>query len=166
MQPDVPHSLRLQGILIGGVVIVFNRQQLYLLEDLQDMLRKVTAAKAPERSAAAVVKTVLHRGRDKARVEAITLVEDTAPDMMMMSSHVLGQIEDLDDLELLEPLERQEGRADPHEHFEETEGDIARAVGRRHDGRSGGHIRGLREDDEEENLLMLSTLAPPSFKKD
>ncbi|GLI66947.1 hypothetical protein VaNZ11_010987, partial [Volvox africanus] len=130
------------------------------------MLRKVTAAKAPERSAAAVVKTVLHRGRDKARVEAITLVEDTAPDMMMMSSHVLGQIEDLDDLELLEPLERQEGRADPHEHFEETEGDIARAVGRRHDGRSGGHIRGLREDDEEENLLMLSTLAPPSFKKD
>ncbi|EFJ49817.1 hypothetical protein VOLCADRAFT_117141, partial [Volvox carteri f. nagariensis] len=31
MQPDVPHSLRLQGILIGGVVIVFNRQQLYLL---------------------------------------------------------------------------------------------------------------------------------------
>ncbi|GLI58383.1 hypothetical protein VaNZ11_000007 [Volvox africanus] len=36
MQPDVPHSLRLQGILIGGVVIVFNRQQLYLLGRLRE----------------------------------------------------------------------------------------------------------------------------------
>lgn len=25
----------------GGVVIVFNKQQIYLLEDLQDMMRKV-----------------------------------------------------------------------------------------------------------------------------
>ena len=38
LAPDVPQSLRLQGILIGGVALVFSRQQLYLLEDLQDMV--------------------------------------------------------------------------------------------------------------------------------
>jgi len=38
LAPDVPQSLRLQGILIGGVTLVFSRQQLYLLEDLQDMV--------------------------------------------------------------------------------------------------------------------------------
>jgi hypothetical protein len=38
LSPDVPHSLRLQGILIGGVVVVFNRQAVYLLEDMQDMM--------------------------------------------------------------------------------------------------------------------------------
>ena len=37
MAPDVPHSLRLQGILMGGVALVFARQQMYLLEDLQEM---------------------------------------------------------------------------------------------------------------------------------
>lgn len=31
LQPDVPHSLRLQGILIGGVVVLFSKQQVYLL---------------------------------------------------------------------------------------------------------------------------------------
>ncbi|KAK9906725.1 hypothetical protein WJX75_006898 [Coccomyxa subellipsoidea] len=31
MEPDIPQSLRLQGILIGGVVILFNKQQHFLL---------------------------------------------------------------------------------------------------------------------------------------
>ncbi len=30
LHPDVPHSLRLQGILVGGVVVVFSKQQNYL----------------------------------------------------------------------------------------------------------------------------------------
>ena len=38
LAPDVPQSLRLQGILIGGVTLVFSRQQMYLLEDLQEMV--------------------------------------------------------------------------------------------------------------------------------
>lgn len=120
LHPDVPHSLRLQGILIGehysgsgattvifacqsaacrrrpappcsrltssaarrqiqtgGVVIVFSKQQIYLLEDLQDMVRKVKAAAADADAAAAAAgsgiaagagaATLLQKGKDKAR---------------------------------------------------------------------------------------------------
>ncbi len=38
LTPDVPQSLRLQGILIGGLAQVFSRKQIYLLEDLKDMI--------------------------------------------------------------------------------------------------------------------------------
>jgi hypothetical protein len=31
IHPEVPHSLRLQGILVGGIVVVFTKQQNYLL---------------------------------------------------------------------------------------------------------------------------------------
>jgi hypothetical protein len=31
LSPNVPHSLRLQGILVGGICVVFQRQQAYLL---------------------------------------------------------------------------------------------------------------------------------------
>ncbi|KAG2483483.1 hypothetical protein HYH03_017665 [Edaphochlamys debaryana] len=103
LQPDVPHSLRLQGILIGGVVIVFNKQQIYLLEDLQDMLRKVKAAAAPEPAAAAVANTLLQHGRGKARAEAITLAEldpsELEHQMLVLPAEALGRLADLDDLE-------------------------------------------------------------------
>ena len=39
LEPEVPHALRLQGILCAGVAIVFQRQQDYLLHDCQDMVR-------------------------------------------------------------------------------------------------------------------------------
>ncbi len=42
LHPEVPHSLRLQGILVGGVVVLYNKQQVYLLEDVQDMVVSVT----------------------------------------------------------------------------------------------------------------------------
>lgn len=38
MDPEVPQALRLQAILVGGIVIVHARQQVYLLEDAQEML--------------------------------------------------------------------------------------------------------------------------------
>ena len=38
MDPEVPQALRLQAILVGGIVLVHARQQLYLLEDAQEML--------------------------------------------------------------------------------------------------------------------------------
>jgi len=38
LHPEIPHSLRLQGILVGGVVVVYTKQQVYLLEDVQDMV--------------------------------------------------------------------------------------------------------------------------------
>eukprot|EP00878_Enallax_costatus_P006154 GHUV01006450.1.p1 GENE.GHUV01006450.1~~GHUV01006450.1.p1 ORF type:complete len:677 (+),score=272.17 GHUV01006450.1:324-2354(+) len=80
LQPGVPHSLRLQGILIGGVVIVYNKQQSYLLEDLQDMMRRVKAAgkvAAPEGTAAATTagRNTLKKDKNQARLEAITLMD-------------------------------------------------------------------------------------------
>ena len=38
MDPEVPQALRLQAILVGGIVLVHAKQQLYLLEDAQEML--------------------------------------------------------------------------------------------------------------------------------
>jgi hypothetical protein len=38
MDPEVPQALRLQAILVGGIVIVHARQQVYLLEDAQETL--------------------------------------------------------------------------------------------------------------------------------
>ncbi len=38
MDPEVPQALRLQAILVGGIVIVHAKQQVYLLEDAQDTL--------------------------------------------------------------------------------------------------------------------------------
>lgn len=38
LQPDVPHSLRLQAILIGGIALVFAKQQMYFLEDLKGLM--------------------------------------------------------------------------------------------------------------------------------
>lgn len=38
LDPDVPQALRLQAILVGGVVVVYHKQSLYLLEDCNEML--------------------------------------------------------------------------------------------------------------------------------
>ncbi|KAL6747252.1 Rec8 like protein-domain-containing protein [Haematococcus lacustris] len=73
LHPDVPHSLRLQGILIGGVVVVFNKQTHYLLEDLQEMMRRVKDAIRVESGGAE--QATLQHGKDKAKREAITLVD-------------------------------------------------------------------------------------------
>lgn len=38
MDPEVPQALRLQAILMGGIVIVHAKQEGFLLEDAQEML--------------------------------------------------------------------------------------------------------------------------------
>lgn len=38
LDPDVPQALRLQAILVGGVVVVYHKQSLFLLEDCNEML--------------------------------------------------------------------------------------------------------------------------------
>jgi N terminus of Rad21 / Rec8 like protein len=38
MQPEVPQALRLQGILMGGVVIIYSRQTHFLLEDCKEVM--------------------------------------------------------------------------------------------------------------------------------
>jgi hypothetical protein len=35
LEPEVPHALRLQGILVGGVVKIYSKQQTYLLGENQ-----------------------------------------------------------------------------------------------------------------------------------
>ena len=44
MDPEVPQALRLQAILVGGIVIVHAKQQGFLLEDAQEMLVRPAAA--------------------------------------------------------------------------------------------------------------------------
>ncbi|KAF5840495.1 Rec8 like protein-domain-containing protein, partial [Dunaliella salina] len=68
--PEVPHSLRLQGILVGGVVVVYNKQSVYLLEDVQDMVRQVREAIHIDNFGG---KATLKRGKDKAKRGAIDL---------------------------------------------------------------------------------------------
>ena len=36
LEPEVPHALRLQGVLVGGVTVIFNKQQKYLLGEMLD----------------------------------------------------------------------------------------------------------------------------------
>ncbi len=38
MDPDIPQALRLQAILVGGVVIIYNKQTAFLLDDCNDTL--------------------------------------------------------------------------------------------------------------------------------
>lgn len=38
MRPEVPQALRLQGILMGGVVIIYSRQTHFLLEDCKEVM--------------------------------------------------------------------------------------------------------------------------------
>ncbi|KAG2430546.1 hypothetical protein HXX76_010066 [Chlamydomonas incerta] len=186
MQPDVPHSLRLQGILIGGVVIVFNKQQIYLLEDLQGMLRKVRAASAPEEAAVAAANTVLQKGKDRARAEAITLADnqlggaggaggvggfgewDGMGDLADLEQHMLV----LPTEELMKGFRDLDDLADPDE---EAAAQAQAKQGRRRRGRGAAADGGaaapggaagaagagaVAEDDED--LLVAPTLAPQS----
>eukprot|EP00879_Flechtneria_rotunda_P010148 GHRR01010606.1.p1 GENE.GHRR01010606.1~~GHRR01010606.1.p1 ORF type:complete len:723 (+),score=258.79 GHRR01010606.1:347-2515(+) len=80
LQPDVPHSLRLQGILVGGLVIVYDKQQTYLLEDLQEMMKRVRAAGKTTGTeegvgGAAASRTTLKRDRNQAKLDVITLMD-------------------------------------------------------------------------------------------
>ncbi|KAL0025732.1 hypothetical protein WJX77_008069 [Trebouxia sp. C0004] len=72
INPDVPQALRLQGILIGGIVIVFSRQQTYLLGESCQLKRKVRAMTIDRQAG----NTVLEKGKQQARPDAIT-----APDL-------------------------------------------------------------------------------------
>ncbi|KAL4426043.1 hypothetical protein ABPG77_007839 [Micractinium sp. CCAP 211/92] len=74
MDPEVPQALRLQAILVGGIVIVHARQQVYLLEDAQEMLRRLRTLDSGEGGGVgAAPRAVLKEGNRAAREEAITL---------------------------------------------------------------------------------------------
>jgi len=44
LHPEVPQALRLQGILMGGVVIIYSRQTHFLLEDCKDIMVRIQPA--------------------------------------------------------------------------------------------------------------------------
>lgn len=86
LSPDVPHSLRLQGVLIGGLAIVFDRQQSYLLEDLQEMFKAVKSATNAAHAHELVVRATVQGGH-RGRSDAINLNDDLADDLVGGPDH-------------------------------------------------------------------------------
>ncbi|CAK0736308.1 hypothetical protein CVIRNUC_000725 [Coccomyxa viridis] len=82
MDPEIPQALRLQGILIGGIVIIFNKQQHYLLDDCNDVMRKVQGLSDHQRAA-----TTLTQDKIRARPERITL---QGMDFMGLDDEIAG----------------------------------------------------------------------------
>ncbi|KAI7836928.1 hypothetical protein COHA_009260 [Chlorella ohadii] len=82
IDPEAPHALRLQAILVGGIVFVHAKQQYFLLEDVQEMLVGAAAAGGDcwfcwccgeAAGEAAAAKVTLGGEKRAAREEAITL---------------------------------------------------------------------------------------------
>ncbi|XP_065872708.1 sister chromatid cohesion 1 protein 1 [Euphorbia lathyris] len=73
LNPSVPMALRLSGILMGGVVIVYERKVKLLYEDVTRLLVEINEAwkvkPAPDR-------TVLPKGKSQAKKETVTLPEN------------------------------------------------------------------------------------------
>ncbi|EMS62829.1 Sister chromatid cohesion 1 protein 1 [Triticum urartu] len=83
LNPSVPMALRLSGILMGGVVIVYERKvkllydshrfQLFLADDVSRLLIEINEA---WKIRPAVDHTVLPKGKAQAKYEAVTLPEN------------------------------------------------------------------------------------------
>ncbi|KAL0736527.1 hypothetical protein Bca4012_012737 [Brassica carinata] len=77
LNPSVPMALRLSGILMGGVVIVYERKVKLLFDDVTRLLVEINGA---WRTKAAPDPTLLPKGRTHARKEAVTLPEKDEAD--------------------------------------------------------------------------------------
>ncbi|MQM03131.1 hypothetical protein Taro_035907 [Colocasia esculenta] len=73
LNPSVPMALRLSGILMGGVVIVYERKVKLLYDDVSRLLVELNEA---WKIKAIPDPTVLPKGKTQARYEAVTLPED------------------------------------------------------------------------------------------
>ncbi|KAL8093675.1 sister chromatid cohesion 1 protein 1 [Apium graveolens] len=73
LNPAVPMGLRLSGILMGGVVIVYGRKVNLLLDDVNRLLVEINTAwkvkDVPDR-------TLLPKGKSQAKFEAVTLPDN------------------------------------------------------------------------------------------
>ncbi|KAG0519382.1 hypothetical protein BDA96_09G259500 [Sorghum bicolor] len=72
LNPSVPMALRLSGILMGGVVIVYERKVKLLYSDVSRLLTEINEA---WRIKPATDTTVLPKGKAQAKYEAVTLPE-------------------------------------------------------------------------------------------
>ncbi|KAM3300476.1 hypothetical protein ACQJBY_041476 [Aegilops geniculata] len=73
LNPSVPMALRLSGILMGGVVIVYERKVKLLYDDVSRLLVEINEA---WKIRPAVDHTVLPKGKAQAKYEAVTLPEN------------------------------------------------------------------------------------------
>ncbi|AQK88801.1 Sister chromatid cohesion 1 protein 1 [Zea mays] len=72
LNPSVPMALRLSGILMGGVVIVYERKVKLLYTDVSRLLTEINEA---WRIKPVTDPTVLPKGKTQAKYEAVTLPE-------------------------------------------------------------------------------------------
>ncbi|XP_059627076.1 sister chromatid cohesion 1 protein 1 [Cornus florida] len=70
LNPSVPMALRLSGILMGGVVIVYERKVKLLYDDVTRLLVEINEAWKVK---AATDPTLLPKGKSQAKYEAVTL---------------------------------------------------------------------------------------------
>ncbi|KAL5799674.1 hypothetical protein ACOSQ4_032558 [Xanthoceras sorbifolium] len=77
LNPSVPMALRLSGILMGGVVIVYERKVKLLYDDVTRLLVEINEAWKVK---AAPDPTVLPKGKSQAKKEAVTLPEKNETD--------------------------------------------------------------------------------------
>ncbi|XP_019097294.1 PREDICTED: sister chromatid cohesion 1 protein 1-like, partial [Camelina sativa] len=73
LNPSVPMALRLSSILMGGVVIVYERKVKLLFDDVNRLVVEINGA---WRTKAVPDPTLLPKGRTHARKEAVTLPEN------------------------------------------------------------------------------------------
>ncbi|XP_062157140.1 sister chromatid cohesion 1 protein 1 [Alnus glutinosa] len=78
LNPSVPMALRLSGILMGGVVIVYERKVKLLYDDVSRFLVEINEAWKVK---AAPDPTVLPKGKSHAKKEAVTLPENQETDV-------------------------------------------------------------------------------------
>ncbi|GLT92934.1 hypothetical protein SLE2022_107440 [Rubroshorea leprosula] len=78
LNPSVPMALRLSGILMGGVVIVYERKVKLLYDDVTRLLVEMNEA---WKMKAVQDPTVLPKGKTQARREAVTLPENKEKDV-------------------------------------------------------------------------------------
>ncbi|XP_041025455.1 sister chromatid cohesion 1 protein 1 isoform X2 [Juglans microcarpa x Juglans regia] len=78
LNPSVPMALRLSGILMGGVVIVYERKVKILYDDVTRLLVEINEAWKVK---AAPDPTVLPKGKSQAKKEAVTLPENEEIDV-------------------------------------------------------------------------------------
>ncbi|KAE7996575.1 hypothetical protein FH972_001286 [Carpinus fangiana] len=78
LNPSVPMALRLSGILMGGVVIVYERKVKLLYDDVSRLLVEINEAWKVK---AAPDPTVLPKGKSHAKKEAVTLPENEETDV-------------------------------------------------------------------------------------
>uniref|UniRef100_A0A803M3Y1 Sister chromatid cohesion 1 protein 1 n=1 Tax=Chenopodium quinoa TaxID=63459 RepID=A0A803M3Y1_CHEQI len=78
LNPSVPMALRLSGILMGGVVIVYERKVRLLYDDVNRLLVEINSAWKVK---PAVDPTVLPKSKNQAKFEAVTLPENHDADV-------------------------------------------------------------------------------------